>query len=378
MFPDELLTVLNKYKGKNYVYIERIYSNFLEVIDCLDEIKRNMISELSGNLSSDNIDRMQQNTELMEDIQILKEQIAYIRSFTCKHEQDEENEILNNLEETPDSKNEKSETDEKQKLYLLIGNRCPECDVPIVSHTIQYTRRNGSLIENEFRDMYECQNCHKQFFLSSDLDSFDFSGTNLILNETYYKQVGFSDLIVLSTSRMCTSANHHLKDITARIPILNSDGNVLFRNCTVAYCQDCNKYIMLKTDFSKLTTLGTIACKIIDNTTVAPLGKQDDFDIKQRESVLYQYGYNVKASAKLSVKQRHYILALVVETGIMTRMQIASHLATLIERGEKIPSWKFATEKWQQDREYIMNYKSKNLPKELFRKIILKYRKSEK
>lgn len=380
MFPDELLTVLNKYKGKNYVYIERIYSNFLEVIDCLDEIKRNMISELCNNLTSDDIDHVQQNTELTEDIQLLKTQIAYIKSFTCKHEQDEEDEILDTLKAPVDIKNEESDIIEKQKLYLILDNLCPECNVSVVPHTIQYTRKNGTILDNEFTDVYECPNCHKLFFLSGNLDFFNFKETNLILDERYHKRLNFSDLIVLSTNRMCTSANHHLKDVTACIPILDPDGDIIYRNCTIAYCQECDKYIMLKADFCKINTLGVIACKIIDQTTIAPMGRQADIDIeiKQRESVLYQYGYNVKASAKLSVKQRHYILALVVENEILTRSQIASHLSTLIERGGKIPSWKDATAKWKQDRAYILNYKTENLPGELFRKIILKYRKSEK
>ena len=110
---------------------------------------------------------------------------------------------------------------------------------------------------------------------------------------------------------------------------------------------------------------------IINNAT------DDEIEISQKQSVLYKYGYNVKAKDSLSDKQRHTILALVVESGILTRAQITSHLDTLIERGSKIPKWKEATAKWKQDRTYVSTYKTEKLPKIITEKLILKYCKSK-
>ena len=131
---------------------------------------------------------------------------------------------------------------------------------------------------------------------------------------------------------------------------------------------------MLKTDFKQIE--GVIACKVVDYTTIQNGNNNyydDEIEIKQKESILYQYGYNVKTKEDLSDKQRHIILASVVESQILTREQICSHLDTLIERGSKIEKWELATQKWKQDRQYVKKYNNKNLPTILFNKVILKY-----
>lgn len=128
---------------------------------------------------------------------------------------------------------------------------------------------------------------------------------------------------------------------------------------------------MLKSDFKQIE--GMIACKVIDQTVIHTKNDSDDIEIKQYESVLYQYGYNVKTKDNLSDKQRHLILAAVVESGILTREQICSHLDTLIERGSKIEKWELATQKWKQDRHFVKKYNVKSLPAILTNKIILKY-----
>lgn len=130
---------------------------------------------------------------------------------------------------------------------------------------------------------------------------------------------------------------------------------------------------MLKNDFKQIE--GIIACKVIDQTVIHTKNDGDDIEIKQYESVLYQYGYNVKTKDNLSDKQRHLILAAVVESSILTREQICSHLDTLIERGEKIKKWELATQKWKQDRHFVKKNNVKSLPTVLMDKIVLKYSK---
>ncbi len=130
---------------------------------------------------------------------------------------------------------------------------------------------------------------------------------------------------------------------------------------------------MLKSDFKMIS--GVVACQVIDETTSRNDTKKDSIEITQRESILYRYGYNVKTKDNLSDKQRHLILASVVESNILTREQICSHLDTLIERGRKIEKWQLATQKWNQDRQYIKTYNTKSLPKVLVNSVIKKYSK---
>lgn len=128
---------------------------------------------------------------------------------------------------------------------------------------------------------------------------------------------------------------------------------------------------MLKYDFKKIE--GIVACKVIDQTTSQNNDSDDEIEIKQKESILYQYGYNVKTKDGLSSKQRHLILVSVIESNILTKEQVCSHLDTLIERGSKIDKWELATQKWKEDRQYVKKYNLKNLPQILLEKIILKY-----
>lgn len=184
-------------------------------------------------------------------------------------------------------------------------------------------------------------------------------------------QLIFKDVIVLSNLISCTIKEHSLKDMFVKVPIFNVNGNINFVNINISYCNQCKKYIMLKNDFKQIE--GVVACQVIDQTTTKNKSDIDDIELKEKESILYQYGYNVRTKDNLSSKQRHLILASVVESNILTREQICSHLDTLIERGEKIDNWKLATQKWKQDRYYIKKYNTNNLPNILLDKIILKY-----
>lgn len=60
----------------------------------------------------------------------------------------------------------------------------------------------------------------------------------------------------------------------------------------------------------------------------------------------------------------------------MERRDVINHINTLIERGSKIPTWKTATQKWKEDKQFVADYKSDTLPDVIFNNIILKYRKT--
>lgn len=179
------------------------------------------------------------------------------------------------------------------------------------------------------------------------------------------------DVIVLSNTMKCSSKEHDTKDVTINVSVVQADGAVYHQTILASFCKQCKRYTILKSDFKKIE--GIILCEIIDETNPYNNDTTDEFVIEQRESVLYKYGYNVQSKTNLSSKQRHIILASVIEANILTRRQIIDHLTTLIERGSKIPNWKDATLKWKEDKYYVQSYKTENLPNAIFNKIILKY-----
>lgn len=193
--------------------------------------------------------------------------------------------------------------------------------------------------------------------------------------ETEYnnKELGIYDIIVLNSISKCSIVGHEFKDECVFIPVLDSTCNITYISVLVSHCYTCNQYIMLKDTFNQID--GVILCKVIDETKMYDNQEldEDDIDKVQRQSRLYKYGYNVNTQAKLSRKQRQIILSTVIAANIMTKVQVIDHLSTLITRGEKINSWKFAVAKWKDDRNYVYNYNSKNLPSIITDKIILRY-----
>lgn len=178
------------------------------------------------------------------------------------------------------------------------------------------------------------------------------------------------DVIVLNNTLAC-DLNHKIYDITVALPVLNENGDINNTTVLASYCEDCNRYTITKDVFNNIN--GVLMCQVIDKTSTYTDVIESDIEIDQHESLLYRYGYNVKTSKNLSTKQRHIIIASLVESGIMTRNQISDHLTMLINRGEKIESWKDATDKWKQDRYYIQSYKTYNLPSVITNRILLQY-----
>lgn len=179
------------------------------------------------------------------------------------------------------------------------------------------------------------------------------------------------DVVVLSNTLNC-NLNHDVYDITVTLPVLDENGDINNITVLASYCKDCDRYIITKDIFNNID--GVLMCQVIDKTSTYTDGIESDIEIDQHESLLYRYGYNVKTSTNLSTKQRHIILASLVESGIMTRNQISDHLTMLINRGEKIENWKDATDKWKQDRYYIQSYKTYNLPSVITNRILLQYK----
>ena len=202
-------------------------------------------------------------------------------------------------------------------------------------------------------------------------NSFQTTNGNDTLKDISDIDINFTDVIVLSNINYCTHKGHSVNDVIAHIPTFTPDGKIKYIDMNLTYCNQCDKYIMLKSDFKSIS--GIIACEVVDETTSYNYNNSDTIEISQSESVLYKYGYNVKTKENISDKQRHLILAAVIESSILTRDQICSHLDTLIERGSKIDKWKLATQKWIQDRQYVKKYNSTHLPEVLFEKVILKY-----
>lgn len=235
-----------------------------------------------------------------------------------------------------------------------IENKEKELELLRDSQTIREYIKSFDILD--FRDNY----------YDEDTENQELEKANSILN--------LHDIIVLNNTLNC-DIKHKIHDLSVGLPVLDESGDVNIIYVLASYCEDCNRYTITKEVFNTIN--GVILCEVINKIGITAENKEDvEIELSQRESILYRYGYNVKTSENLSTKQRHIIIASLVESGIMTRTQIIDHLTSLINRGEKIESWKRAVDKWKQDRYYTQDYKTENLPSVIANKILLGYKES--
>ena len=186
-------------------------------------------------------------------------------------------------------------------------------------------------------------------------------------------KLNIHDIIVISNIKKCVHDNHNITDYVVEVPVLYNDTNIRFKSVLVSYCKECNRFVMLKDSYKQID--GIILCQIIDMTTVSESNNDDDNDLSniQKHSILYEYGYSVSKQNDIPEKVRRIILSLLIESQIMTRSEIINHINSLISRGEKRTNWEEAICKWNQDKKYISEYKSCELPICQIKNIILKY-----
>lgn len=186
-----------------------------------------------------------------------------------------------------------------------------------------------------------------------------------------YTELNLSDIVVLNHTLKC-DLNHDICDVNVILPVLDKNGNINKINVIASYCNNCKRYTITKDVFNNID--GVILCEVINKTGISTDSDEDvEIELAQHQSILYRYGYNVKTKDNLSAKQRHIIIASLVESNILTRNQIIDHLTMLIARGEKIKTWKEAVTKWKEDRYFTQQYNKDNLPSVIANKILLKY-----
>ena len=238
----------------------------------------------------------------------------------------------------------------------------------VISEKLKHLINSNEISDKEIELLNDSRSLRKYIHTINTIN-FDYNINEDVEQE---RQLDIFSLIVLSNTLKC-SFNHETIDVIANIPVMYSDEDIRLISVCASYCKECRRYTMLKDDFKKIT--GIIMCKVIDETTTSTNTSLSELGIEPKNSILYQYGYNVKSKIDLPDKERHIILASLVEAKIATRMQIMDHLTILIERCSKRQNWKEATEKWKQDKYFVQSYKTENLPNVIFDKIILGYSK---
>lgn len=174
--------------------------------------------------------------------------------------------------------------------------------------------------------------------------------------EKGYYEFKCNSFIVRTNVFQCTNQNHKLRDIKGRVKILNAFNEVKIVEFNAAYCPKCQKFFILDSDYQEISNLGELLCNVFVKTKTG-YRIERVFDL-QEESLLHRMGYNVNARDGLNANYRHLILANAVDEGLLSRSEICSFLNYLINRSYGRWGFEMAIKKWEDDKDYISNYKS--------------------
>ena len=176
--------------------------------------------------------------------------------------------------------------------------------------------------------------------------------------------------IVLSDNRKCTNNNHKIIDLNATLRIAQPDGKVINHIIPAAYCEICDTYFVLKSDFKIAKEHGTILCPVIDMTEQT-INKKGITTLSTSESRIHQLGYNVKHGNGYTREQRQLILANILENTNISRHEIESCILRPMMQHKNQANYSDAVLAWKQDLEFIKNYKLGDMPEVVIDKIVI-------
>lgn len=145
---------------------------------------------------------------------------------------------------------------------------------------------------------------------------------------------------------------HHISTYCAHID--SFDREIGFY---VEYCSECDKYLMKYADYSVYLK----RYKFFPMKINRPRYCFDDFS-RAETSELFDNGYSVSQEVGLSENQRHEILAFMIDYGIMEQRKILNHIEMLIKTNGKAVNNEIALSKWENDKQFVLNYKLADKP----------------
>lgn len=258
------------------------------------------------------------------------------------------------------------------------------CAGPMEGSLYQYTcfltDKSGGLIQFTIK---KCIRCGKLFVSDefyekwkSRLIEYNYltnQGEKILGPEEYIHDISPKTFLTRVNVSYCSEKGHDLVDIRCRVKLLTKGGLEAVVVIPAAYCPQCKKYYILDSEYKRLKIKGIIICKVVKQEYWTKDFGSNNWGLKD-ESDLHIMGYNVNAQNNLPQNLRWKILEMIVDEGVMTRIEICSHLDSLIKRSKNRPELSDACSKWITDRDYIRTYNSDKLLSLDTEKIIIKRR----
>ena len=166
------------------------------------------------------------------------------------------------------------------------------------------------------------------------------------------------DFVVRRSAFKCRYQEHSLQNIEGLIQIIDRNGNVSQVKVPAGYCANCNTFFIMESVYQSLKLKGIPVCRVSDEKAYLSGNVFANGMQLAQESVLMQYGYSVSQEEGLTSAARRKILALIVDHKILTRNEIIGYLDFFINQRKNQPRFEKAIDKWEQDREFISEYRA--------------------
>lgn len=182
--------------------------------------------------------------------------------------------------------------------------------------------------------------------------------------EIKIKEISSKDFLVRNTLFKCFYDEHIVQEIIGVVQVLVSSGEIILLKVPCAYCEECNCYYILKSEYEKVRDKGVILCQVISGKKYYEHGLANIIHFGADESILKINGYNVIDSNNLSDIQRRMILKNILDNDILQAHKIAAYLNTFISLKSALPQYQKAIKKWTLDKEFVLQYEN-DIKKEL-------------
>lgn len=165
------------------------------------------------------------------------------------------------------------------------------------------------------------------------------------------------DFVVRRNTFKCLHNDHKLKDIAGTVGVITQKGEVKQLKISAGYCPQCKIFFILESTYDYLKSKGTPLCRISsEKAYLKGTGSYNGMKLAQ-ESILMQHGYSVSQEEALSPIRRQKILAILIDNEILTKSDVIGYLDFFISQKKSNPKFEKAILKWQNDREFVAEYK---------------------
>ena len=177
------------------------------------------------------------------------------------------------------------------------------------------------------------------------------------LEKEHDNNIHVKDFVVRRNTFKCMHNDHTLKDIVGTVGVITQKGEVKQLKISAGYCPQCNIFFILESTYNYLKSKGTPLCRISsEKAYLKGIGTYNGMKLAQ-ESILMQHGYNVSQEEALSPIRRQKILAVLIDNKVLTKNDVIGYLDFFISQKKSNPKFEKAISKWQDDREFVAEYK---------------------